>query len=539
MHVCSPPDQRKPSLQRNFVFKTLTFAEAVNRCADDENAPMFEPLIEKGERYYLRSVGADPRHQASDFHVLFPDLATECTLLPLQDSDSEQAAAGTKVPLLRPPEPDPEPEAQREPLVDPSQYHSSVLRLASSDTQLWTHFDVMDNLLAQVTGRKRVVLWPPEQDENLYVDGSSSRVECVDRWNDEEYPLFRRAVQHRTECELAPGEVLYIPALWFHNVTSIGFSVAVNVFWRGGASYTEERSGARSSGRNSEWKKTQHALSHLYDQNDLYGNRDPPAASTALDHTAVAVAQLERLPQPFRSFYARRAAREILALASDDRSDLERVAISTGSTDTSGGAHTSKTVLLNSGHRMPLLGFGTRQIPRSLTETAVKTAIEAGIRHIDTASTYRNELEVGAALHNVLTINGLRRDELWVTGKLWNSDHGPDVEQVRTNGARRCVFPCRILRDIVCQVRTACVRSLVALGLDYFDLYLMHWPIASGQSSGTPIAATWRAMEQLVKDGLVKSIGAFNVGCADHGAFVCHLQCGLTQKPSRVYAQLC
>lgn len=515
VHVCSPcdgADHRKPSLQRNFVFKTLPFAEAVYRCANDQNAPTFEPLLEEGERYYLRSVGADPRHQASDFHVLFPDLAAECMLLPLRDAGIKQAGDGTNMPLSRPAEvePEPEPEALREPLLDPSQYHSSVLRLASSDTQLWTHFDVMDNLLAQVTGHKRVVLWPPEQDENLYVSGSSSQVECVDRWNDEEFPLFRQAVPHRTECELAPGEVLYIPALWFHNVTSIGFSVAVNVFWRGGVSCIEERCGARSG--NDDCKKPQRALSQLYDQKDLYGNRDPPAASNALDHTAVAVAQLECLPQPFRSFYARRAARELLALASHSRSDSERITMSAAGGDTNSSAQTSRTALLNSGHRMPLLGFGTRQIPRLLTEAAVKTAIKAGIRHIDTASTYHNELEVGAALHSVLTTQGLGRDELWVTGKLWNSDHGPGVEQVRTKcRAWRCSFLWLNLRDVAGQVRAACVRSLIDLGLDYFDLYLIHWPIASGESSGTPIAATWHAMEQLVKDGLVRSIGAFDV----------------------------
>jgi ribosomal protein L16 Arg81 hydroxylase len=107
-----------------------------------------------------------------------------------------------------------------------------VLRLASPDTQLWTHFDIMDNALAQVVGRKRVVLWPPEEDENLYVEGSSSRVPDIDRWNDDEFPLFRRAVARRLECELGPGDVLFLPALWFHNVTSKDFSVAVNVFWR-------------------------------------------------------------------------------------------------------------------------------------------------------------------------------------------------------------------------------------------------------------------------------------------------------------------
>ena len=97
----------------------------------------------------------------------------------------------------------------------------------------------------------------------------------------------------RQEAILDPGDILFIPALWFHNVTSIGFSVAVNVFWRSHHPPTDG----------------------LYDTKDLYGNRDPPAAGKALDHAAAAAAHIRRLPEPFRSFYARRAARELLAAA--------------------------------------------------------------------------------------------------------------------------------------------------------------------------------------------------------------------------------
>ena len=270
VHVCAEPSvdlagHRAPNTPRNFVFRSLPFDEAVRRCAGGADPAALPPLLAEGERYYLRSVGLDPRKDAADFPRLFPELAAECRLLP-------GAAGGA-------------------PLLDGAAYHSSVLRLASDDTQLWSHFDVMDNALAQCTGRKRVVLWPPECDADLYVEGSSSRVANIDDWNDDAFPRYRRTVAHRREAILEPGDTLYIPALWFHNVTSIGFSVAVNVFWKS------------------------HAAAGLHDAKDLYGNRDPPAASKALDHAAAAAAQLAALPEPFRSFYARRAARELLEAA--------------------------------------------------------------------------------------------------------------------------------------------------------------------------------------------------------------------------------
>ena len=247
---------RAPNTPRNFVFRSMPFSEAVLRCsgvgggvgggngsgmggggdaravpreaaaeaavdaeekaaeekaaaeeaaaAAAEAAAQLEPLLGVGERYYLRSVGLDPRKQAADFPATFPGLSRECALVPTPAAPAAPA------------------------LLDRAAYHSSVLRLASHDTQLWTHFDVMDNALAQLTGRKRVVMWPPSADEDLYVDGSSSRVANIDAWNDAQFPRFRRSVGARSEAELGPGDVLFIPALWFHNVTSIGFSVAVD-----------------------------------------------------------------------------------------------------------------------------------------------------------------------------------------------------------------------------------------------------------------------------------------------------------------------
>ena len=159
----------------------------------------------------------------------------------------------------------------------------------------------MDNCLAQLTGRKRVVMWPPDQDANLYVEGSSSRVANIDAWNDAEFPRFRAAIPARTECELAPGDVLFIPALWFHNVTSIGFSVALNVFWRSHHHEHARQGGSATIDPN------------LYDRKDLYGNKAPPAATRAIALADAAAAELSTLPEPFRSFYANRAARAILA----------------------------------------------------------------------------------------------------------------------------------------------------------------------------------------------------------------------------------
>jgi 2,5-diketo-D-gluconate reductase A len=135
-------------------------------------------------------------------------------------------------------------------------------------------------------------------------------------------------------------------------------------------------------------------------------------------------------------------------------------------------------VSLNDGHEIPQLGFGVFQVPSGDTEAVVALALEAGYRHVDTAAAYRNEEGVGRAIH----ASGVRRDELFVTTKLWNSSHGRDAT----------------LR--------AFDASLRRLGLDYVDLYLIHWP-APDQDR---YAETWRAFEELRDDGRALSIGVSN-----------------------------
>jgi len=138
---------------------------------------------------------------------------------------------------------------------------------------------------------------------------------------------------------------------------------------------------------------------------------------------------------------------------------------------------TTATVPLRSGAKMPQVGLGVWQAPAgAVTRNAVLTAIRLGYRHVDTARIYGNEADVGAAVREC----GVPRDQIWVTTKLWNDDHGYD----------------KALR--------AFDASLQRLGLDYVDLYLVHWPV------GGKRAETWRAMEAIKKSGRARSIGVSN-----------------------------
>ncbi len=134
------------------------------------------------------------------------------------------------------------------------------------------------------------------------------------------------------------------------------------------------------------------------------------------------------------------------------------------------------TVALAGGVDMPVLGLGVWQTPAGKeTRAAVRTALEAGVRLVDTARIYQNEADVGAAIRE----SGVPRERVFVTTKLWNSDHGYD----------------RTLR--------ACDQSLARLGLEQLDLYLVHWPAPGRRES-------WRAMERLLADGKARAIGVSN-----------------------------
>ncbi len=158
-----------------------------------------------------------------------------------------------------------------------------------------------------------------------------------------------------------------------------------------------------------------------------------------------------------------------------------------------------KTLTFKNGDTMPQLGLGTWKSKPGEVYTAVKFAIKEGYRHIDCAYIYGNEKEIGKAIAACISKGIVKREELWITSKLWNDSHG-----------KKDVLP-------------ALHRTLKDLQLDYLDLYLIHWPVAIKKDlfypkSGAdmvaldklPVLETWKGMEKLVDAGLVRHIGVSN-----------------------------
>ncbi|MCV7338039.1 aldo/keto reductase [Mycobacterium senegalense] len=138
----------------------------------------------------------------------------------------------------------------------------------------------------------------------------------------------------------------------------------------------------------------------------------------------------------------------------------------------------SPRVTLNDGNSIPQVGLGVWQTPAEETERAVTAALQAGYRHIDTAAAYRNEAETGRGLAN----SGVPREEVFLVTKLWNSDQGYD------------------------STLAAFDASLDRLGVDYLDLYLIHWPVPANNA----YVDTFRAFAHLHDQGRVRSIGVSN-----------------------------
>jgi diketogulonate reductase-like aldo/keto reductase len=159
---------------------------------------------------------------------------------------------------------------------------------------------------------------------------------------------------------------------------------------------------------------------------------------------------------------------------------------------------------LASGARMPAIGlgtFGSDHAPAGLVAAAVADALELGYRHIDCAAVYRNEPEIGEVLERAIR-GGIRREDLWITSKLWNDQHAP------------------------ADVAPAFERSLRDLRLDELDLYLVHWPFPNTHQPGVDVGSrdsnakpylherymdTWGELEKLVDRGLVRHIGTSNM----------------------------
>lgn len=172
---------------------------------------------------------------------------------------------------------------------------------------------------------------------------------------------------------------------------------------------------------------------------------------------------------------------------------------------------TANSLQLKTGDAFPSVGLGMWKVDKPDVPALIKDAVEVGYRHFDSAADYGNEKETGEGLKAVLDAGLCQREDLWITSKLWNTYHERD------------------------HVRHACEKSLADLGLDYLDLYLVHFPIAlkyvpfeeryppewfydpnaenpKMEPVKVPISETWAGMEELVRDGLVKNIGICNFG---------------------------
>ena len=241
IHVCPVP--ALDFLNKNFLYKTIHFDDFLARAEKEVQTDFF---ISPEEKYYLRSLGEDIRNDPADINKQFPNLSNDLVIPNLFDKE---------------------------------RFFSSIFRISSSGMKLWTHYDVMDNMLIQIKGEKEVVFFSPKDALNLYLNGDKSEIIDIENTDFEKFPKFKTV--DRYSCKICPGDVLFIPALWFHNVTALNFCVSVNVFWK-------------------------HLSDKMYNKKDIYGNKDLVPAEKGMQSFDKILKLLEELPSDYKDFYARR-----------------------------------------------------------------------------------------------------------------------------------------------------------------------------------------------------------------------------------------
>lgn len=160
-----------------------------------------------------------------------------------------------------------------------------------------------------------------------------------------------------------------------------------------------------------------------------------------------------------------------------------------------------KFLSLNNDVKMPILGLGTWKSDKAQVYSAIRWALKLGYNLFDCASVYDNEKEIGQALSDAIKEEGVKREDFFITSKLWNNMHRKS------------------------DVKDGLEKSLIDLGVEYLDLYLMHWPVAQKKEAimpleeddmisldEVPLIETWSAMEELYKEGKIRAIGVSNFG---------------------------
>ena len=217
---------------KNYSFKAMAFSELLKGTILSEN---------HSEYLYFRSVGKNMRKDPANFWDTMPEVADDF-----------------KAPGF----------LQR--TLDDEGLFSSALRVSSKDVIIWCHYDITDGMLFQVSGVKHVILFPPEEVQNLYIDGSSSLAGDVTSCDLKTYPLVNKALAKGRHVVLQPGDSLFIPALWFHTTWAQDASISVNIMWK-------------------------HLPKEVYEKNDLYGNKDLIHAGEAQKTMAKVHAMLEKV----------------------------------------------------------------------------------------------------------------------------------------------------------------------------------------------------------------------------------------------------
>ncbi|CAF0771491.1 unnamed protein product [Didymodactylos carnosus] len=230
-------------VRKNFTYETLPFDEVVRRCENVTNEKCF---VSPTEHYYFRALGENVRTDIANIEKSFPSIVDDIRYPPLFSNE---------------------------------QLFSSVFRIGSPNTTLWTHYDIMDNILIQVRGSKRLIMFPPGDISYLYIDGDKSLVANLDSIDDEMFPLIKKATFYTGT--LQTGDCLFIPALWFHNIKSLETAVSVNVFWR-------------------------HLPIEMYESKDIYGNKDLVPFSKQFGQLTKCVNEINKLQEPYADFYLKR-----------------------------------------------------------------------------------------------------------------------------------------------------------------------------------------------------------------------------------------